>query len=157
MKRTWQLRDDATGHLPPHDEASLVALVAHAANVLAPPFDLALTRHWLRQYEEEETSIETYTLTNEALHGDRPVAVRWVEVQDCSRDAAGPSNHATHVVVTAEGVPASTRLELTIDVRSPPFLDAGLRVEATIEGEDASRVAAAMAVFDQCFGAEHAH
>jgi hypothetical protein len=156
MKRTWRVGTDALGYLPRHDEASLVALIAHAANALAPGFDVALVRQPLRN-DYSPTSAGAYTMTNEVLHGERP-AVRWLEVAEWTTDAEGTtSNDATHAVVTAEGLPPGARLSLAVDVRPQPLPDANLRVEAVIDADDESRIASAAALLDQCFGAPQEH
>lgn len=136
--------------LPSVDERSLVALAVRLGERLAPGYAIDAKSSSVREREEEETSIDTYSITTERIHGGEH-GIRYLEVQDCSSDAAGPSVSAIERTVSVPGWPPETALTICVHVRQLPFRNAGLTVDAELASPNPERLVQAFAVLDEVF------
>jgi len=137
--------------LPPVDEESLVLLATKVAQALVPGYSPGTGSAWLRRNEEEDVGVGVYTRTSERQHGGKN-GVRFLEVLDCSSDAAGPSTSEIHRSVSVPGWPSGTEINVSVHIRPQPFHNAGLRVEASLACPSEERLALASAILEATFG-----
>lgn len=136
--------------LPDTSEAALASLARRVGAALAPGFAPPERREVLRQDEEVEVAVGEYERTSETLHGEARRGVRVTVVESCSTDAAGPSCSRVTTTVSALGMPAGTRFELSVSFRPIPFRNAGLSVTAQVAADEA-RLREAEAILDDVF------
>lgn len=141
--------------MPDVGPRALVERVMEIARVLSPTFAFVFdpgASYAVSTRDSEIDGMGEYTTTRERLYGAPDEGVRFVEVESCSTDAAGPSSSGSTRTVTVVGLPAGTALELRVVSTPSPFLSAGVVATASLEAPDDSAIAQAVAALDRYFG-----
>jgi hypothetical protein len=138
--------------LPDVGQRALVELASALARIVAPAFGFtpSPSTHYRRDASESEIgSMGDYTRTIEKFHGTPAAGVRFIQVEECSTDGAGPSCSGSTAKVTATGLPAGSAVEITVSSTPAPFRDAGLVVSVALAAPDEASLALAGELLDR--------